>query len=91
MLSYEKLYGMLFNGITDALGDMRDKDFNMAEDTLIRIQQQAEDYYIRAYEEDPTEPDRSTTVLPIISIDAPRRNKQDILRPNSGKSDGRFI
>ncbi len=85
MLSYEKLYGMLFNGITDALSDIGDKDYLTAENTLIRIQQQAEDYYIRAYEEDSNEPDLSATVLPIISIDAPRRNRRDILSPNNGK------
>lgn len=91
MLSYEKLYGMLFNGITDALSDIGDMDYHSAEDTLIRIQQQAEDYYIRAYEEGAIVPDLSVTAFPIVSIDAPRRNKRDILSPNNVKPDGRLV
>jgi hypothetical protein len=91
MLSYEKLYGMLFNGITDALSDIGEKDYHSAEDTLIRIQQQAEDYYVRAYEEDPDAPDYSVTVSPVIPIGEFREKRRDILKPNKGASDGRLL
>jgi hypothetical protein len=46
MLDYEKLYRILFNGITDALLCIEAKNYPEAAFTLIRAQQQAEDYYI---------------------------------------------
>lgn len=51
MLDYEKLYRILFNGITDALGSLEKEDYVTVKETLIRAQQAAEDCYICADEE----------------------------------------
>lgn len=52
MLDYEKLYRILFNGITDALGSLEKDDYATVKETLIRAQQAAEDSYICADEVD---------------------------------------
>ncbi len=52
MPDYEKLYKILFNGITDAL-DVFEKDgCERVCETLIRAQQAAEEYYIESQDED---------------------------------------
>jgi hypothetical protein len=51
-MDYEKLYRILFNGITDALEAYETEGYQSAKDTLIRAQQAAEDYYIEGDGED---------------------------------------
>ena len=50
MLDYEKLYRILFNGITDALEAYEQEGDLRAKEVLIKAQQAAEDYYIEAEE-----------------------------------------
>jgi hypothetical protein len=51
-MNYEKLYGILFNGITDALDMLEREEWQRAKSILMRAQQAAEDYYIEGEEED---------------------------------------
>lgn len=46
MLDYEKLYRILFNGITDALEVFEREGYEGARAVLMEAQQAAEDYYI---------------------------------------------
>ena len=50
MVDYEKLYKVLFNGITDAIKDMDKHNYGLAKDRLINIQQEVEDFYMRSEE-----------------------------------------
>jgi hypothetical protein len=52
MMDYEKLYRILFNGITDALDRLEAAAYGDVRETLVRAQQAAEDYYIEGDEED---------------------------------------
>ncbi|NMA25656.1 MAG: hypothetical protein GX936_08325 [Clostridiales bacterium] len=61
MLDYERLYRIMFNGITDAVECMEQDDYERAKETLIRAQQAAEEYYMTADEEDGG---RSVYILP---------------------------
>ena len=47
MADYEKMYKVLFNGITDAIQNMADYDFGMAVTTLIRVQKTTEEMFMR--------------------------------------------
>ncbi len=69
MLDYERLYSILFNGITDALSSLEKEDYAAAKETLIRSQQAAEEYYIGAEEDDPLSRDKDGSESPVISID----------------------
>ncbi len=48
MMDYEKLYRILFNGITDALEAFERAGSLGAKEMLIKAQQAAEDYYIES-------------------------------------------
>lgn len=48
MVDYEKLYEVLFNGITDAIEDMDKQNYGTAKRTPIHVQQMAEEIYIDA-------------------------------------------
>jgi len=47
MVDYERLYSILFNGITDAIVSLEKQNYGQTKDYLIRIQQKAEDIYIQ--------------------------------------------
>uniref|UniRef100_UPI003FEF8577 hypothetical protein n=1 Tax=Dysosmobacter welbionis TaxID=2093857 RepID=UPI003FEF8577 len=49
-ISLKKYYTILFNGIADALKALDQQETSRAWDILVRIQQEAEDAYIRAEE-----------------------------------------
>ena len=51
MPDYQKLYTLLFNAITDALGDLEQLNIGAAKERLISAQQQAEELYIETVEE----------------------------------------
>lgn len=51
MVDYEKLYKILFNGITDAIKSMENYNYITAELGLIRLQQKTEDLYIQTDEQ----------------------------------------
>ena len=60
MISYEEMYKILFNGITDAIEDIERQNFGLAKDVLIKTQQAAEDIYIETDEKSQnTNPDMS--------------------------------
>ncbi len=46
MPDYEKLYKILFNGLTDAIECAEEGDYARAQEILISAQQAAEEYYI---------------------------------------------
>jgi hypothetical protein len=46
MVNYEKMYMVLFNGITDALRDMQQQNYGFAMFTLVESQKRAEYIYI---------------------------------------------
>lgn len=48
MADYEKLYKILFNGITDTLEMMENHSYITAQLALIRLQQKAEDMFIQS-------------------------------------------
>lgn len=48
MVDYEKLYKILFNGITDTIEIMEEHNYITAELALIRLQQKAEDLFIQS-------------------------------------------
>ncbi len=50
MVDYEKMYKVLFNGITDAIGDMEQQNFGFAKLTLMETQQVAEEIFQEAGE-----------------------------------------
>jgi hypothetical protein len=52
MLSYEKLYRIVFNGITDALDSMEKEGYAQAKMKLIDAQRAAEDYFINGEDND---------------------------------------
>ncbi len=56
MVNYEKMYLVLFNGITDAIRDMEQQNFGFARFTLVESQKRAEELYIDAI--DSTEDER---------------------------------
>ena len=47
---YQKMYYLLFNAITDALGPMDAQNYGEAKETLISAQQKAEEIYIGSAE-----------------------------------------
>ena len=53
MPNYQKLYTLLFNAVTDALGDLEALNFGAAKARLTSAQQAAEELYM---EEPPEEP-----------------------------------
>ena len=70
MLDYEKLYRILFNGLTDAIECLENGEGLLrAKETMIRAQQAAEDYFIEA--EDGVSPHESVYVLPHDVYGAP--------------------
>ena len=46
MPDYQKLYTLLFNALTDALGDLQNMNVGSARDRLFQAQIQAEELYI---------------------------------------------
>ena len=54
MVNYEKMYLVLFNGITDAVRNMEQQNFGFAQYTLVESQKKAEDIYIETDEDDRT-------------------------------------
>ncbi len=46
MVNYEKLYKFLFNGITAAIEEMDKRNYGLAKEKLLNIQQVAEEIYI---------------------------------------------
>lgn len=52
MVNYEKMYLVLFNGITDAVRDMEHQNYGFAMFTLMESQKKAEELYIDADEND---------------------------------------
>ena len=48
---YKKPYGILFNGITDALAALEEHNFEQAKACLIKAQQMAEEAFISGYED----------------------------------------
>lgn len=46
MPDYEKLYRIVFNGITDALDAIERENYQRAKEMLVKAQQAAEDYYV---------------------------------------------
>ena len=50
MVDYEKLYRILFNGITDAIRDIDHDHFGLAKARLVSTQQKAEELYINEEE-----------------------------------------
>lgn len=52
MLDYERLYRILFNGITDALDSFERDGYAGAKETLMKAQQAAEDFYIEAEDDE---------------------------------------
>lgn len=51
MVDYEKLYKNLFNGITEAIDSLEKQNYGSARLDLIKLQQEAEDFYIQADEQ----------------------------------------
>ncbi|NLA85676.1 MAG: hypothetical protein GX847_00005 [Clostridiales bacterium] len=52
MLNYEKLYRILFNGITDAIDTFEREGYENAREVLMKAQQAAEEYFISGEEEE---------------------------------------
>ncbi len=52
MVNYERMYLVLFNGITDAVRNMEQQNYGCAMFTLVESQKKAEDLYIEAEEDD---------------------------------------
>ena len=48
MVDYQKLYMMLFNGITDAIRLIDELEIKAAKELLVTVQQNAEEIYIDA-------------------------------------------
>ena len=46
MADYERLYQLLFNGVTDAIETIDEQNYGSAREKLISIQQEAENLYI---------------------------------------------
>ena len=51
MENYKQIYYLLFNAITDAIGQMEQQNYGLAKDLLIRAQQRAEECYMAETEE----------------------------------------
>ena len=51
MTDYKKMYLFLFNRVTDALEQLEKGQLPAAKDTLIREQQECEEFYIGSVEE----------------------------------------
>ena len=51
-MEYRKSYFTLFNGVTDAIRHLENKDPVKAWEILLRAQQQAEELYLEEEEED---------------------------------------
>ena len=45
-MNYQKLYTLLFNGITDALEELGRQNYGKAKEILVRTQLKTEDMYI---------------------------------------------
>ncbi len=52
MVNYEKMYMVLFNGITDAVRNMEQQNYGCAIFTLTESQKTAEDLYICSDEQE---------------------------------------
>jgi hypothetical protein len=63
-MDYEKLYKILFNGITDALDVFEKGGCERVCETLMRAQQAAEEYYIESQDDDEDAPAMPLYVLP---------------------------
>jgi hypothetical protein len=48
MINYERLYAVLFNGITDAILNIEQQNYGFAKFTLIEAQQKAENIFIES-------------------------------------------
>lgn len=48
MIPYDELYKILFRGITEAIGSMKNQDYRRALYVLIKAQQDAEEAYIQS-------------------------------------------
>jgi hypothetical protein len=46
MVDYERMYKVLFNGITDAIDSIEAQNYGAAKDRLIRTQQDAEEIFM---------------------------------------------
>ncbi|MDE7054854.1 MAG: hypothetical protein K2O84_08605 [Oscillospiraceae bacterium] len=55
MENFPRYYTRLFNGITDALGALQEKNYIKAQDILIRAQQAAEEMYISEADREPVD------------------------------------
>lgn len=62
-MDYEKLYKILFNGMTDAVRAIEREDYNDARFALIRAQQDAEELFITEGEDEDGE-DGGENLLP---------------------------
>ncbi len=51
MENFPKYYTLLFNAITDAIGDMDQKNYGAARERLVKAQQDAEEAYLDAEDE----------------------------------------
>jgi hypothetical protein len=69
MPDYEKLYKIIFNGLTDAIECAEVGDYARAKDILIRSQQAAEAYYIEEDGEDAVTEGEDYTPLYILPHD----------------------
>jgi hypothetical protein len=68
MLNYEKLYRIIFNGITDALDSMDKEGYSQAKMKLVSAQQAAEEYFISGEEDGLREAEAAE---PALALDAP--------------------
>ena len=58
MENFEKLYTLLFNGITDALEEMESRNYGKAEEILKAAQEDAEELYLgESGDDSPQEPE----------------------------------
>ena len=56
MIEYKKLYLVLWNGITDAIEHIEEKEYFTAKQRLIKAQQDAEDIFINSEDGPPATP-----------------------------------
>ena len=46
-MNYQKLYTLLFNAMTDAIEQLQKDNYGLAQDILVRAQQEAEELYLK--------------------------------------------
>ncbi|NLT14391.1 MAG: hypothetical protein GXY05_08615 [Clostridiales bacterium] len=68
MPDYEKLYRIVFNGITDALDAIEREEYQRAREILVKAQQAAEDYYVEDGEEENDPPSGGSEDLPLYVL-----------------------